>query len=770
MHDDRRKTILLVEDEMIIALTEKQQLEKEGYTVIQASGGDEAIRFIDSNPEKIDLILMDIDLGAGMDGTETAARILEKHVIPVLFVSSHSEKDIVKKTEKITSYGYVIKNSNITILDASIKMAFRLFDAHAVISEQKAAVEGAYANLKAADEEFAAAHQELLVSEQLLAKSELRYHSLFTEMLEGFALHEIICDGSGKPVDYRYIDVNPAFEKMTGLSRQNIIGKTVLELMPKTESYWIEKYGRIALTGESDRFENFSAELGRYYRVVSFCPARGQFAVLVDDVTDQRKVADDLQKTTTLLEQTFEQSPVPMMLVSMPDAVIKFVNPAAREFLGLNDAPSPINAPLSGYPFPFQDYDPEGRLGAPETLPISRALRGEKTFAEERRIVRRDGTVGWELVSGTPIRDGTGEIIAGYLVMIDITVRKKALTALTENEYKFRYLVNDMQVGVMLQGPRSEILLSNPKALELLGLTEDQILGHTSFDPSWNVIHEDGSPFPGPDHPVPTAIATAQPVHNAIMGVFRPVTGDRIWLSVDAEPDVSGDGSVSQVVCTFTDITERKAAEDKVQNLLREKELILKEVHHRIKNNMFTIFGLLSLQADSQTDEKTKSVLLESACRVQSMMVLYDKLYRSEANGSLSIQTYIPALLKEITGIFPSRRHINVTSQIDDIVLPIAILSPLGIILNELMTNAMKYAFADSTDARITVTARKLDDGIVIEFADNGIGLSESVSFDNSSGFGMQLIKSLIDQIKGTITIKREQGTCYRMVLEADHE
>lgn len=770
MHDDRARTILLVEDEMIIALTEKQQLEKEGYAVIQASGGDEAILIIDSDPGKIDLILMDIDLGAGMDGTEAAARILEKHAIPVLFVSSHSEKDIVRKTEKITSYGYVIKNSNITILDASIKMAFRLFDAQTVISEQKAAVEGAYANLKAADEEFALAHNELLVSEQLLAKSELRYHSLFTEMLEGFALHEIICDDSGKPVDYRYIDVNPAFEKMTGLIRQNIIGRTVLELMPKTESYWIEKYGRIALTGESDRFESFSAELGRHYRVVSFCPAKGQFAVLVDDITDQRKVADDLRKTTTLLEQTFEQSPVPMMLVSMPDAVIRFVNPAATEFLGLNDGPSPINAPLSGYSFPFEDHDREGRPGAPEDIPLARALRGEKTFAEERRIVRRDGTVGWELVSGTPIRDGTGEIIAGYLVMIDITVRKKALTALTENEHKFRYLVQDMQVGVMLQGPKAEILLCNPKALELLGLTEEQILGHTSFDPSWNVIHEDGSPFPGAEHPVPTAIATAQPVHNVIMGVFRPAMGDRIWLSVDAEPNFSEDGCVSQVVCTFINITERKAAEDKVQNLLHDKELILKEVHHRIKNNMLTIFSLLSLQANSQTDEKTKLILLESACRVQSMMVLYDKLYRSDTSGSISIQTYIPDLMNEIADIFPNRRTITVTSRIDDITLPIAILSPLGIILNELMTNAMKYAFTDQTDARITVTAEKTGKRIVIGFADNGIGLSESVSFDNSSGFGMQLIKGLINQINGTITIERGQGTLYRIVLEADHE
>jgi PAS domain S-box-containing protein len=130
MSDASRKTILLVEDEAIVAMAEAQQLEKEGYSVIQALSGEKAIDIVRSTKEPIDLILMDIDLGKGIDGAETAQKILEEHNIPVIFLSSHIEKEIVEKTEKITSYGYVVKNTGITVLDASIKMAFKLFNAH----------------------------------------------------------------------------------------------------------------------------------------------------------------------------------------------------------------------------------------------------------------------------------------------------------------------------------------------------------------------------------------------------------------------------------------------------------------------------------------------------------------------------------------------------------------------------------------------------------------------------------------------------------------
>jgi CheY-like chemotaxis protein len=132
----KNKTLLLVEDDFSLAILESKMLKDYGYKVEHVLSGEEAIEVMNQIPE-IDLILMDINLGNGLDGTETAERILSDHSVPIVFLSSHIEKELIEKTEKITSYGYVLKSSHITVLDASIKMAFKLFNAHKKIVESE---------------------------------------------------------------------------------------------------------------------------------------------------------------------------------------------------------------------------------------------------------------------------------------------------------------------------------------------------------------------------------------------------------------------------------------------------------------------------------------------------------------------------------------------------------------------------------------------------------------------------------------------------------
>ena len=137
-------------------------------------------------------------------------------------------------------------------------------------------------------------------TEAALRESETRYRTLIAKMLNGFALHDIICDEDGRPCDYRFIEVNSAFEELTGLNAEAIVGKTVLEILPQTESYWIDNFGKVALTGESVQMENYSREFDKYFEVLAYNTRKGQFATVFTDRTDQRKMQDELLRAQKL--------------------------------------------------------------------------------------------------------------------------------------------------------------------------------------------------------------------------------------------------------------------------------------------------------------------------------------------------------------------------------------------------------------------------------------------------------------------------------------
>ncbi len=166
-------------------------------------------------------------------------------------------------------------------------------------------------------------------------QAEQNYQTLFREMIDGFALHEIIRDEKGHPVDYRFIAVNPAFERMTGLQGVSLIGKSVLEVMPKTEFYWIETYGQVALTGNPVFFENYSQEIGRYFQVTAFRPAKNQFACFFVDVTKRKLTEKALWESTERFQKIFNsQLDAIFVLDAGLPARILDCNPAAAKIFG----------------------------------------------------------------------------------------------------------------------------------------------------------------------------------------------------------------------------------------------------------------------------------------------------------------------------------------------------------------------------------------------------------------------------------------------------
>jgi PAS domain S-box-containing protein len=166
-------------------------------------------------------------------------------------------------------------------------------------------------------------------SEERLRESEQRYHTLFNTLITGFALHEIVCDDAGRPVDYIFLDVNPAFTAMTGRRRDEVIGRRVTEIFPGTEATWIERYGKVALEGGAVAFESYAAVVGKHFSVIAFSPQRGQFAVNFVDITEQRRAEDQLRLQGAALESAANG----IMIVSR-EGLITWVNKAFTALTG----------------------------------------------------------------------------------------------------------------------------------------------------------------------------------------------------------------------------------------------------------------------------------------------------------------------------------------------------------------------------------------------------------------------------------------------------
>ncbi len=312
-----------------------------------------------------------------------------------------------------------------------------------------------------------------------------------------------------------------------------------------------------------------------------------------------------------------------------------------------------------------------------------------------------------------------------------------------------------------------------------LGLTWTEETGRIyELPPGYTPPLEDGINYFHPDdrtklkEAVGRALENGEPYDMEIR--LMTAKGNQIWARTICHPQ-RVDGETVKLLGIFQDITERKLADDRIRSLLSDKELLLKEVHHRIKNNMLTIMSLLLMQSDALNDPSVTAALGDARNRVRSMMVLYDKLYRSVDFTEASAKGYLTPLIDGIAGIFPNRGQVSIKARIDDIILDAKTLLHLGIIVNELITNTMKYAFAGRDNGKILVSFSTKDDHITLVIEDDGTGIAEpdrpdhnrrSTDMAASSGFGLQLVGMLAQQLEGTVDTKSSsQGTSFTITF-----
>lgn len=253
-------------------------------------------------------------------------------------------------------------------------------------------------------------------AQKRLSESEKHFELLVDQMMHGLAVHEVICDANGKPADYRFISINKKFEEQTGLKSEDVIGRTVLEVLPNTEQIWIERYERVALTGKPIQFDSYSAHFDKWYRVSSYSPQYMQFVVVVDDITDIKKLEEALYLEKAQIERT---------LLSVGDGVIstdtngriKLMNKAAEKITGW-DLRSASGRDIK------EIYDLRDELTSKKFVPdFEKVLqRGDQlNISDHKLLVSKNGNKLYIEDSAAPIRDSQGNILGMILVFRDST-------------------------------------------------------------------------------------------------------------------------------------------------------------------------------------------------------------------------------------------------------------------------------------------------------------------------------------------------------------
>lgn len=243
--------------------------------------------------------------------------------------------------------------------------------------------------------------------------------------------------------------------------------------------------------------------------------------------------------------------------------------------------------------------------------------------------------------------------------------------------------------------------------------------------------------------------------------------GENYFREVYLSPIYSEKGIVEEISGIGHDTTDKKLYEKELKKSLKEKEVLLQEVHHRVKNNMQVISSILNLQGAYVNDKKLHSILNDSQDRIRAMAAIHERLYRTKNFSDIKFSTYIKNLAENLVNSYEyGEAQIELTCELDEIFLTLDTSIPCGLIVNELISNALKYAFIGKEKGEIKISLKKRKEQISIEVSDNGSGFSKEVDFKNIDSLGLQLVATLVDQIEGKLEMNQEKGSSFRITFE----
>jgi len=379
-----------------------------------------------------------------------------------------------------------------------------------------------------------------------------------------------------------------------------------------------------------------------------------------------------------------------------------------------------------------------------------------QTVSRSLRQVRKGGTSIWMKVTVSPRLDRHG-VVRGMLgVGEDLTAQVNAQTVKEQREREVRlmaFTLNCALDGFCITDLEYTILYINDSFRVLFGYGEDELLGQ-------NIRVLSSSSVPNRFLRDIDEQIRQQGWSGTVQG--RRKDGSEFPVEVSISVVLNDQGEPVALVGVARDITERVQAEDQIRGSLKEKEVMLKEIHHRVKNNLQVISSLLNLQSAQEQNPAILAALKESQGRVRSMALVHEELYRSNDLSDIGMDSYVRKLTANLFFAYQSATT-RVTLDIDvrDVYLPVDTAIPCGLIINELISNSLKYAFKKRQKGLVTV--RFNHDGPVYRLvvSDDGVGLPKDLDIENTESLGLQLVSTLAKQLRGTIEVDRSEGTSF---------
>ncbi len=616
--------------------------------------------------------------------------------------------------------------------------------------------------------------------EQELRESEERYSALFTH---NYSVSLLIDPDTG-----RIVDANDAAVRYYGYPRNLLTTMGIFDLNRLPEESVVKNLRRAKTEREKHFFSSHYLANGskRYVEIYSgpiTVQGKPLFYSIIHDITDRRLMEEELRKASRYNRSLIEASLDPLVTIG-PDGRITDVNAATERVTGYS------RDRLVGTD--FSDYFTEPDKARAIYLQV---FSDGEVRDYPLEIHHHNGMVTPVLYNASLYRNDDGGIVGIFAAARDITVRKKTETALQESEERYRTLIDRLPDYVIVH--REGILLYiNRAAASRIGYSADALMGKHLLEfvaPDCRnllirsmKLRMEGLEIPPYEIRIIAGDGTRRTV--LVNGAYIQYQGSPASLNVltDITTLKAAEESIREAneqleirvaertealqktnVQLEEEVVARRKAEQEIGRSLAEKELLLREIHHRVKNNLQIIISLLNLQSRYIHDQKILDAIQDSQNRVRAMSLIHERIYRSHSIATINLNDYIRYLVNQLFGFYAIQSsQVRATVTMEDIPVDIDMATPIGLILNELITNSIKHAFPEGRAGQITIGCTLISaDTLRLVYQDNGDGLPPGFDWRNTESLGLRLVNSLVDQLDGTIEQGAGPGTIFIITL-----